>query len=262
MKNFEKYEDEVRRFKDGNFCEEFVIPRILKSDSCAYLSCSDCGRRQMLWFIEEYEEPEVDWSQVEVDTPILVRDSENTEWVKKHFAKVEDGVVCAWNNGKTSWTTEGMVDWKYAKLAEDEKESEIDWSKVEVDTPILVKFKEDKEWKKRHFAKYENGLVYAWKDSRTSWITKDMTKWDYAKLAEPEVDWGKVKVDTPILVRVFEGERWKKRYFAKVEDGFVYAWTGENTSLTAHGMTRWSYAKLLESERKDNINESNANNRR
>ena len=73
MKNYEKYEDEVRKFKDGNFCEEFIIPHVLKSDSCAYLSCSDCGRRQMLWFIEEYEEPEVDWSQVEVDTPILVK---------------------------------------------------------------------------------------------------------------------------------------------------------------------------------------------
>ena len=53
MKNYEKYEDEIRKFKDGNFCEEFIIPHILKSDSCAYLSCSDCGRRQMLWFIEE-----------------------------------------------------------------------------------------------------------------------------------------------------------------------------------------------------------------
>lgn len=251
MKNYEIYEDEIRKFKDGNFCEEFVIPHILKSDSCAYLSCSDCGRRQMLWFIEEYEEPEADWSQVEVDTPILVKYTESAKWKKRHFAKYENGLVYAWNNGETSWTTVAMTDWKYAKLAEDEKEPEIDWSKVEVDTPILVKFKEDKEWVKRHFAKYENGLVYAWKDSHTSWTSlydDDMTAWNYAKLAEPEVDWSKVEVDTPILVRVFEGERWKKRYFAKVEDGFVYAWTGENTSLTAHGMTRWSYAKLAEDE--------------
>lgn len=185
MKNYEIYEDEIRKFKDGNFCEEFVIPHILKSDSCAYLSCSDCGRRQMLWFIEEYEEPEIDWSQVEVDTPILVKYTESAKWKKRHFAKYENGLVYAWNNGETSWTTVAMTDWKYAKLAENE---------------------------------------------------------------EPEVDWSKVEVDTPILVRVFEGERWKKRYFAKFEDGFVYAWTGEDTSLTALGMTRWSYAKLLEDE--------------
>ena len=30
MKNFEKYEDEIRKFKDGNFCEEIVIHHILK----------------------------------------------------------------------------------------------------------------------------------------------------------------------------------------------------------------------------------------
>lgn len=191
MKNYEKYEDEVRKFKDGNFCEEFVIPHILKSDSCAYLSCSDCGRRQMLWFIEEYEEPEIDWSQVEVDTPILVKYTESAKWKKRHFAKYENGLVYAWNNGETSWTTVAMTDWKYAKLAEDEKEPEIDWSKVEVDTPILVKFKEDKEWKKRHFAKYENGRVYAWKNSHSSWTSlhnDDVTFWSYAKLAEDEED--------------------------------------------------------------------------
>ena len=188
MKNYEKYEDEVRKFKDGNFCSDFVIPHILKSDSCAYLSCSDCGRRQMLWFVEEYEEPEVDWSQVEVDTPILVKYSELTNWKKRHFAKYENGIVYAWNNGETSWTTVAMTDWKYAKLAEDEKEPEVDWSQIKVDTPILVRFKEDKEWTERHFAKYENGLVYAWKDSCTSWTTEDMTKWDYAKLAEDEED--------------------------------------------------------------------------
>ena len=191
MKNFEIYEDEIRKFKDGNFCSDFVIPHILKSDSCAYLSCSDCGRRQMLWFIEEYEEPEVDWSQVEVDTPILVKYSELTKWQKRHFAKYENGIVYAWNNGETSWTTVAMTDWKYAKLAEDEKEPEVDWNQVEIDTPIMVKFKEDKEWVKRHFAKYENGRVYTWKDSHTSWTSlhnDDVTAWNYAKLAEDEED--------------------------------------------------------------------------
>ena len=122
MKNFEIYEDEIRKFKDGNFCEEFVIPRILKSDSCAYLSCSDCGRRQMLWFVEEYEEPEVDWNKVKVDTPILVKDHEDREWLKRYFAKYEDGYVYAWGNGCTSWTADNMYAWNYTKLAEDEGE--------------------------------------------------------------------------------------------------------------------------------------------
>ena len=121
MKNFEKYEDEIRKFKAGNFCEEFVIPHILKSDSCAYLSCSDCGRRQMLWLMEEYEEPEVDWSKVEVDTPILVKNSEDEEWRKRHFAKYKNGNVYAWSDGLTSWTAYDKMSWKYAKLAENEE---------------------------------------------------------------------------------------------------------------------------------------------
>ena len=186
MKNFEKYEDEIRKFKDGNFCEEFVIPHILKSDSCAYLSCSDCGRRQMLWFVEEYEEPEVDWSQVEVDTPILVRDSEDEDWKRRYFAEVKWGTVYAWKDGCTSWTENYMANWKFAKLIEDEEEPKTDWSKVKVDTPILVRQGKNGEWLERHFAKYENGDVYAWVDGQTSWTGADEIKWKYAKLAENE----------------------------------------------------------------------------
>ena len=121
MKNFEKYADEIREYEGETFCADFIRPYILKQSDCGGIDCDQCNMLQMIWLMKEYEEPEVDWSQVEVNTPILVRDSKNTEWVKKHFAKVENGIVYAWNNGKTSWTTEGMVDWKYAKLAEGEE---------------------------------------------------------------------------------------------------------------------------------------------
>ena len=131
MKNFEKYEDEVRKFKDGNFCEEFVIPHILKSDSCAYLSCSDCGRRQMLWFVEEYEEPEVDWNKVEVDTPILVKYSEKGMWIRRKFAKFEDGIVYAWHGKETGHFKSYMTPWNYAKLAESERKDNISESNAD-----------------------------------------------------------------------------------------------------------------------------------
>ena len=191
MKNFEKYENEVREYNGDNFCRDFVIPHILKKDNCAYLSCSDCGRRQMLWFVEEYEESEVDWNEIEVDTPIMVKNSEYEEWLRRHFAKYENGKVYAWQVGCTSWTENIMTDWDYAKLAEDEKEPGVDWNKVEVDTPILVRDYEDTEsamvvWLKRYFAEYKDGLVYTWINGRTSW-NEDCTKgWKYAKLAEDE----------------------------------------------------------------------------
>ena len=124
MKNYEKYADELKEYKGINFCEDFILPHILKSKNCGDLSCDNCRMLQIVWMLEDYEEPEVDWSKVEVDTPILVRTVEGAEWFKRHFAKYEDGRVFVWNNGKTSWTAhdELMTDWNYAKLAESEEE--------------------------------------------------------------------------------------------------------------------------------------------
>lgn len=38
----------------------------------------------------------------------------------------------------------------------------VEWSKVPVDTPILVKQYEQDEWEKRHFAYFKDERVYAW----------------------------------------------------------------------------------------------------
>ena len=75
----------------------------------------------MLWFVEEYEEPETDWSNVEVDTPILVKNREDDMWRERHFAKYKNGNVYAWSDGQTSWSAYDMMVWKYAKLAESEE---------------------------------------------------------------------------------------------------------------------------------------------
>ena len=118
MKNYEKYADKIREYNGSDFCEDVVKPYILKSDSCSSLGCDVCHMRKMIWLLEDYKEPETDWSKVEVDTPILVRETENGEWVRRYFAKFEDGVVNAWIGGNTSWTAEGAIaEWRYAKLA-------------------------------------------------------------------------------------------------------------------------------------------------
>ena len=181
MKNYEKYANEIRGYDYKDFCNDFVRPYILKQNICDGIDCEQCCMLQMLWLLEDYEEPEIGWSKVEVDTPILVRD-DGVKWVKRHFAKYENGLVYAWKDSRTSWTTEAMTDWNYAKLAE----PEVDWSKVEVDTPILVRQGKNGKWLERHFAKYENGNVYAWVDGQTSWTGTDEIKWKYAKLAESE----------------------------------------------------------------------------
>ena len=75
-------------------------------------------------------------------------------------------------------------------LLEDYKEPEVDWGKVEVDTPILVRDREDATipWVRRYFAEYIDGVVYAWNGGCTSWSEEYTTGWKYAKLAESEVE--------------------------------------------------------------------------
>ena len=257
MKNFEKYEDEIREYNGDNFCEDFVLPHILKKDNCAGIYCSICAKRQLMWFLEEYEEPETDWSKVKVDTPILVRQGKNGKWLERHFAKYENGEVYAWVDGQTSWTGADEIKWKYVKLAEGEKECEepeVDWNEVKIDTPILVRDSENTEWLKKYFAKYENEHVYVWNLGRTSWTApndKSVSAWSYAKLAESEeseVDWNEIKIDTPIMVRDSENGDWFKRYFAEYKNGKIYTWDNGHTSWETSRMIEWKYAKLVEDE--------------
>ena len=66
-------------------------------------------------------------------------------------------------------------------------EPPIDWSKVAVDTPILVRDSVSLEWTKRYFARYENGSVVTWADGATSWSSNGYTvAWELAKLPNKE----------------------------------------------------------------------------
>ena len=121
MKNYEKYADEIREYKGTRFCKDFIEQHILKSGDCNNVGCARCKMLQMLWLMEEYEEPEVDWSKIKIDTPILVRNGERDKWFKRYFAKYEGGVVYTWKSGRTSWTEDCMIEWNYAKLAESEE---------------------------------------------------------------------------------------------------------------------------------------------
>lgn len=82
-----------------------------------------CARRRLAWLQQEYKEPEVDWSKVEIDTPILVRNDKEGEWKKRHFADYIGGKVCTFNNNETSEDYYYIISWKYAKLAEQEDEA-------------------------------------------------------------------------------------------------------------------------------------------
>lgn len=65
------------------------------------------------------------------------------------------------------------------------KADETDWSKVTVDTKILVS-NNNNIWHKRHFAKYENDKVFAFMNGTTSYTDNTCTTWKYAKLYKEE----------------------------------------------------------------------------
>lgn len=125
MTNWEKYKDKIIKLaKETNkiylVCDEFC-KKILEKEfelSCEECRCTTCGLLISSWLQEEYQEPEVDWSKVEVDTPVLVSD-DGENYLKGCFAQYESGRVFTWANGKTSWTADGDCDicgWLYAKL--------------------------------------------------------------------------------------------------------------------------------------------------
>ena len=128
MTNREKFAEQILDIAcDGS--KIAVDKATLEPIACNSLECRDClfsfgngdcrGARKK-WANSEYVEPPVDWSKVAVDTPILVTYSGIHQWVKRHFAKYENGIVYAWSNGTTSWSGDRCTPWKLAKLPEKE----------------------------------------------------------------------------------------------------------------------------------------------
>lgn len=132
MLNKEKYskeivnvalKDETFALMDGKIC---ACSDVQGCTSCAFYDRDDCIISKQEWANREYIAPPVDWSKVAVDTPILVRDSEEGKWLRRYFANYENGTVYAWECGATSWSSSiGSVrNWEYAKLAESEEKNE------------------------------------------------------------------------------------------------------------------------------------------
>ena len=72
-------------------------------------------------------------------------------------------------------------------IAELDFEEVIDWSKVPVDTPVIVTYN-GKQYK-RHFAKYEDGKVYTWNNGLTSFTVdskEDYSYWGNVELYEED----------------------------------------------------------------------------
>ena len=72
----------------------------------------------------------------------------------------------------------------YFEVVKRENIEKVDWSKVPVDTKVLVS-KDNEIWHRRYFAKYEDGVVYCFTYGVSSFSTDDISDvvaWEYAKL--------------------------------------------------------------------------------
>lgn len=84
----------------------------------------DCNEFQVLYpkkaidIVMNYD-LQVDWSKIPVDTKIMVRDDKKDDWNRRYFSKYEDGIVFAFDNGKTSFSVDNSNEiskWNYVKL--------------------------------------------------------------------------------------------------------------------------------------------------
>lgn len=123
MTNWDKYKNEIIEAKRRNSVAVFIQDHLKEIGINQFTDNDVIGVYFNIWLGEEYvepKEPEVDWTEVKVDTPILVRGNVKGDWIRRYFAKYEDGSVYAWPDGVTSWTSKDWygkpVEWKYAQL--------------------------------------------------------------------------------------------------------------------------------------------------
>ena len=132
MKNREKFAKEImdiacagERLAFDERANEVSSCSMTHCNECAFNLCGiSCSDKIKEWCESEYEEPEVDWSKVPVDTPILVKDDKYDKWINRYFAYYRDGKVFAYDCGATSWSVDNSFTntnrWEYAKLANEE----------------------------------------------------------------------------------------------------------------------------------------------
>lgn len=97
-------------------------------NECSSIRCSECLLKscegiemlnpdKALEIVMEYE-PKVDWSKVEVDTKVLVRNFNDEIWFPRYFAEYKNDNIYCFDYGRTSFTKEDteLIIWDYAKL--------------------------------------------------------------------------------------------------------------------------------------------------
>lgn len=109
----DEYDENLKQIKDNSSDIEKVYEGCVKGLD-AMIEIEDY---KLIW----ERKLEVDWSNVAVDTKVLVRNSDREQWGKRYFAKFAGGIVFTWANGITSFTAEHKNDvasWRMVVLYE------------------------------------------------------------------------------------------------------------------------------------------------
>lgn len=120
MLNKEKYEKEILEIACGG--DSIALTLTDNLVSCNELACSCCkfndedhiGCREAAkdWCNSEYKEPEIDWSQVPIDTPIYVNLPDG--WKPRYFyMHYSDEGIYHFNGGRTSFTKLDANDYSF-----------------------------------------------------------------------------------------------------------------------------------------------------
>ena len=103
---------------------EIVCCVDIDCNECLFQGSEDekCSQKAFKWADEEYKEPEIDWSKVPIDTPVLVSNNKKS-WYNRYFAGIDDADrLLIFPDGRTSWSNKGrgcmILPYKYIKLAE------------------------------------------------------------------------------------------------------------------------------------------------
>lgn len=85
MTNYEKYKDKMIEYiflgETCNFKRKFI------GIKCGKTKCYDCEKLAKEWLEAEYVEPEVDWENVLIGTPVRVWDDDPHDKVDRIFIK-------------------------------------------------------------------------------------------------------------------------------------------------------------------------------
>lgn len=131
MTNYEHYKEQIeritrlgRRVAMNATTGEIVCCGDTHCNECLFQGSevANCSQKAFEWADEEYKEPEIDWTKVPIDTPVLVSD-DGVNWERRYFVRrTAEAMFYVYSNGATSWSTDSCVTWyRHAKLAEVEE---------------------------------------------------------------------------------------------------------------------------------------------